>query len=360
MKTLVILPNWVGDTVMAQPVLASLAASGREIHGLARTNLIPLLRLIPQLASSMSRGASNRETIEKIKQLGPDEVVILPNSFRAAWLAQRAGIPRRWGYSGDFRHPLLRPAVAKPRQPKKRKSSHDNRLPSQYHQLNDYDPLLTAMRIDPVGDNTPRLEPGKENRLAARQALAASGLAQHGDLVGLFAGTAFGPSKRWPPDRFAELARRLAATDKGPDPVLIVGPGETELARSIADASGLDLPILGAGLDLAVLAAVLERLSLLVTNDSGPMHLAAAVGTRCVAIFGPTDPRRTAPLGDVSNVGDVGDVGESATVGAGHEVLWTSRWCSPCFRRRCPLLHHKCLRDIRVEDVLRSSGYSNS
>ena len=70
------------------------------------------------------------------------------------------------------------------------------------------------------------------------------------------------------------------------------------------------------------------------TNDSGPMHLATAVGTHCIALFGPTDPRRTAPLGD------------------GHRVLWKARWCSPCFRKRCPLLHHRCLREIGVDEVL--------
>jgi heptosyltransferase-2 len=78
---------------------------------------------------------------------------------------------------------------------------------------------------------------------------------------------------------------------------------------------------------------VLAHLDLLVTNDSGPMHVAAAFGVPCVALFGPTDPRRTAPAGD------------------GHRVLYTDRWCSPCFRRRCPLLHHRCLRDIGVEQV---------
>ena len=78
---------------------------------------------------------------------------------------------------------------------------------------------------------------------------------------------------------------------------------------------------------------MLSHFDLLVTNDSGPMHLAAAVGTRCIALFGPTDPRRTAPAG------------------AGHRLLSRDLWCSPCFRRRCPLLHHGCLRGIGVVEV---------
>src|SRR4029078_9272959 len=89
----------------------------------------------------------------------------------------------------------------------------------------------------------------------------------------------------------------------------------------------------GPDLDLRGLAAVLAHLDLLITNDSGPMHVAAAFGVRCVALFGPTDPGRTAPAGDA------------------HRVLYTDRWCSPCSRRPSPLLHHRCLRDIRVDAV---------
>jgi heptosyltransferase-2 len=85
---------------------------------------------------------------------------------------------------------------------------------------------------------------------------------------------------------------------------------------------------------LADLAVVLGQLDLLITNDSGPMHLAASLGVPCLALFGPTDPSRTRP------------------VGRGNQVLYTDRWCSPCFRRRCPLLHHRCMRDLSVDQVV--------
>jgi ADP-heptose:LPS heptosyltransferase len=101
----------------------------------------------------------------------------------------------------------------------------------------------------------------------------------------------------------------------------------------VHEESGKPHPVVGPDLDLAELAGALAHLDLLVTNDSGPMHLAAALGVPTVALFGPTDPRRTAPAGD------------------GHEVLWRDLWCSPCFRRRCPLVHHGCLRGIPVDGV---------
>ncbi len=334
MKTLVIFPNWVGDTVMAQPAIESLVDSGREIHAFTRESLHPLVGLMPGIAGILAPGTSDAESTRVIRKLGAEEVMILPNSFRSAWWAWRAGIPRRWGYAGDFRRPLLRPAVRRPRSPRA-KGAHR-------HQLNDYDRLLEAMGLEPVGTRRPRLEPSAEHRETARRVFEDHGCGAAGKrLVGLFPGGAFGPSKRWPAGRFAAVARELAVAHATHDVVVIAGPGEEEIARSISHDPGRPLPVVGPDLDLAELAAALGRLSLLITNDSGPMHLAAAVGTPCLALFGPTDPRRTAPLGP------------------DHRVLSTSRWCSPCFRRRCPLLHHRCLRDIRVEDVVRAAGAEN-
>ena len=154
--------------------------------------------------------------------------------------------------------------------------------------------------------------------------------------IGLFAGAEFGPSKRWPWQRFAELSRDLRRQQPASRQIILAGPKELWVAVRIHEESGKIHPVVGADLDLGQLAAVMAQLDLLVTNDSGPMHLAAAVGTPCVALFGPTDPTRTAPAG------------------LGHEVLYTGRWCSPCFRRRCPLLHHRCLREIDVEVAARA------
>ena len=321
-QTLVIAPNWVGDLVMALPALVDLAAD-RRLTVLAKPHLAPVVAagLGPE-TGFIERARSDRETVRRVRRLAPEEAIVLPNSFRSAWLPYRARVPIRWGYRGDLRRPLLEPAVPAP-------------TGKGLHQLRDYDRLLKAMGVEPDRDALPRLAPAAAAIERARAALAGRRPTGAGPRVALFAGGAFGPSKRWPADHFVELARRLDAD--GTDILLVAGPAEKELATSIAGDSGVDPPVLGADLDLAELAALLAEVDLLVTNDSGPMHLAAAVGTRCVAVFGPTDPRRTAPLG------------------AGHRVLWTHRWCSPCFKKRCPLLHHRCLREIGVTEVLAAS-----
>ena len=322
--TLVVAPNWVGDTVMALPVLEALAAAGRSPTVLARPHLAPLLALCPAVGEVIPRAADDSETIAALRRDGFAEAVLLPNSFRAAWLAQRAGIPRRWGYRGNWRAPLLRPALPRP----SRKGP----------QVADYGELLTAMEVAPPADWVPRLRLSAADREAGAALVERTGLPGDGPLVGLFPGAEFGPSKRWPWRRFAELAQGLRRRLPGAGILIVVGPRETWLGVRVHEESGHVHPLAGPDLDLRGLARLLAALDVLVTNDSGPMHLAAAVGVPCVALFGPTDPHRTAPAGD------------------GHDVLYTDRWCSPCFRRRCPLLHHRCLKDIGVESVLAAAA----
>jgi len=330
-RTLLVLPNWVGDAVMALPVVQALAASGRQVVGFAKPHLTSLLDLEASFAGIVARAEDDTATIERLRAAACQEAVILPNSFRSAWLPYRAGIPYRWGYRGDLRSLLLRPGVPRPR---------GGRRP----QVRDYEELLQALDVAPPGSWTPRLELSRAVReagaerlrrahidLAPKAAAPAGGAAA--PIVGLFPGAEFGPSKRWPWRRFAELATALRRAVPGVRIVILAGPKEIWLGVRVHEESGKLHPLVGPDLDLGGLAGALSHLDLLVTNDSGPMHLAAALGVPCVALFGPTDPRRTAPAGE------------------GHRVLYTDRWCSPCFQRRCPLLHHKCLRDITVEQV---------
>jgi lipopolysaccharide heptosyltransferase II len=326
--TLVVAPSWVGDAVMAAPVLAALAASGRRPVVLARRALLPLVELFPGVGATVERATSDAETASRLARGGFAEAVVLPNSFRSARLTRAAGIPVRWGYRGDFRAPLLAPAVRRPR----------GRRP----QIEDYRELLEAMGVAPPDTWVPRLElpaallgRGRERLERARLPVADAGSAP---IVGLFPGAEWGASKRWPWRRFADLATELRRRHPGLRPLIVAGPAEVWLAVRVHEESGHLHPVVGPDLDLAMLAAVLAHLDLLVTNDSGPMHLAAALGVPTVALFGPTDPRRTAPAG------------------AGHRVLYRDLWCSPCFRRRCPLLHHGCLAGIGVAEVAEAVG----
>ncbi len=319
-RTLVVMPNWVGDGVMAEPVLRALAASGRELAVLGKSGLHPLFALLPGVGDCLERSADDRETATRLAGAGFDEAVVLPNSFRSAKLVRDARIARRYGYSGEFRGPLLAPAVPRPR----------GRRP----QVEDYRELLAAMSVPAPERWVPRIELPAELLVRGRERLARARIVPgSAPIVGLFPGAEWGDSKRWPMKSFAALATELRRRVPDLREVIVAGPKEVWLAVRVHEESGKLHPVIGPDLDLAALAGVLAHFDLLVTNDSGPMHLAAALGVRCVALFGPTDPRRTAPAGE------------------GHEVLSRDLWCSPCFRRRCPLLHHGCLKGLTVAAV---------
>lgn len=330
-RTLIVAPNWVGDCVMAEPVFRALAASGRELAVLARKPLHSLLALFPGLdapGATIEKG-SDDGTLASLVAGGFDEAVLLPNSFRSAWLLSRAGIARRYGYRADFRGPLLAPAVARPR----------DGFRVVRPQIEDYRELLAAMGVAPPAAWIPHLDLPAALRARGRERIERAGLraaVESGPLVGLSPGAEWGSSKRWPMPYWGDLARELRRRIPAVREAIFVGPKEIWLGVRVHEESGKIHPLLGPDLDLAGLAAAMAELDLLVTNDSGPMHLAAAVGVKCVALFGPTDRRRTAPAGGA---------------GAGHVVLDRDLWCSPCFRRRCPLLHHGCMRGIGVDQV---------
>jgi heptosyltransferase II len=324
LRTLVVMPSWVGDCVMALPALDALAASGRRVVAFARPHLLPLLQLSPAVSDLVARSPDPTTTVESLRAAGCDEAVVLPNSFRSAWLAHQSGIAWRWGYRGGWRAPLLSAPVPRP----------GGRRP----QVEDYRELLEALSVPPPASWVPRLPRSPALLAAGRERLARARLGGEGPLVGLAPGAEWGPSKRWPWRRFADLANELRRRVPGVRQAILVGPKEVWTAVRIHEESGKLHPVIGPDLDLAGLAAVLACLDLLVTNDSGPMHVAAAFGVPCVALFGPTDRRRTAPAGE------------------GHRVLHTGIWCSPCFARRCPLLHHRCMRGLGVEAVAEAAS----
>lgn len=246
------------------------------------------------------------------------EAWLLPNSFRSAVAPFLARVPERIGYSTDGRQYLLTTRAPAP-------------LPIA-HQLRDYDVLLRRRGIEPDLD-PPRLVPPPPALARARAALAEAGLAGVARPVFLAPGAAFSWTKRWPPERFGRLAAILSA--RGHSPALVIGPGEEALAAQAAATAVAGIPVLGADLDPVELAALFSLARAVVANDSGPMHLAAAVGTPVVAIFGPTDPGRTAPTG------------------APAQILDRYVFCSPCFLKECPY-RHECMTGIEPEEVARA------
>jgi heptosyltransferase-2 len=316
---LVVAPNWIGDCVMSLPVLRALAGArpAGRIAVLARPGPAAIYRAEASADLVLTRSSFVRDA-GAARAVRAAEAWILPNSFRAALLGFLSGAPRRIGYDTDRRRWLLTDALPAPDRTG--------------HQLRDYDALLEAAGVTP-DPGPPRLPIPESAAGRADRALEAAGLAPGADLALLAPASAFAPTKRWPADRYAALADALAA--RGLPSALVVGPGERALGDRVAGLARGRVPVLGEDLDPVELAALLSRARVVVANDSGPMHLAAAVGTPVAAFFGPTDPGRTAPSGSASR------------------ILDRYVFCSPCFRTECPY-GHECMKEIGVEEAVRA------
>ena len=329
-RIVILAPNWLGDVVMALPAIAAMRQwfAGAHLTVAARTSVAPLLSMADGIDEAMAlsgrgdwRDATGRRADAHRLAAGHfDLAVLLPNSFHAAWLVRQAGVPERWGYRADLRGVLLTRAVAKPRGP--------------LTQAAYYLALVRALGGGQA-PQTAALQVADAQREAASALLRANGWTG-GPLVGFAPGAAFGPAKRWPPDRVAEVARALTA-DLGVTPVFVGAQGDRDtiadvLARYRAVAGpGAEAIDLGGRTDLLTLAGVFTLCDAVVSNDSGAMHLAAAVGVPVAAIFGPTNERATSPLPHPS--------GRAAAIITGQAR------CRPCLLRRCPI-DHRCMTTI--------------
>jgi len=320
MNLLVRLPNWLGDTVMAVPVLVSLRAAWPEARVLAAGPWASLLagQGLADVLLTYPRAWSGRlRAADAVPTPRAELALILPNSFEAALAAWYWGARRRVGFAGGGRSWLLTDAVA--------------RAEPRRHQVDEYLMLLERCDLD-VTTREPTLTPPSPDaaeRAEARRLLEEAGATSpaRGQRVGIHLGAAYGPAKLWPSARVAAFCRLLV--ERGDTPVLLGAPSDAEVAGTIvaqapvASLVGRDRP--------ALLPALLSELDVLVSGDTGIAHLAAALGLRVVTLFGPTDPHLSAPRG-------------CATV-VTHPVP-----CSPCFYRTCPI-EHPCLDGISPERV---------
>jgi heptosyltransferase-2 len=317
-RVVVDLPNWLGDLVMALPALQRILEANRDGASVVLTR---------------------PSTARLVGALFPDSEVVATARREGAMTTGR-GLRRRFGVFDlgvTFRNAarakvMLRTAarstVGSRSQGGRLLLSYSPPADRNGHQVFDQDPLLKAVGLPPVdADWRPRFPACLEDE---GRALLARVLGD-GSAVGLAPGVAGGEIKRWSPIAFGELAGRL--DDTGLRPVVLVGPGEEGLARRVADASPVEVPVLGLDQDAAGLAGLAAGLAAVVGNDSGAGHVAALAGTPVVSLFGPTDPRRTAPRG-------------SAVTLCRREVV-----CAPCGRRRCSEPTRVCLDDLKVDTV---------
>ena len=311
-------PNPLGDAVMALPAMAALRAAFRDrvLIVAAAPAIAPLFEEVTPVAPDEIVIVDNANETRTLRAAKLDAAVLLTNSFRTAWTCRQARVKERWGYRAHGRALLLTRAVARPR--------------TRLHQSAYYRHLVSELGFD-APEVLPRIALTAETARRADDLLARHDIDRSAPLVGMAPGAAYGHAKRWPPDRVAALAGRLG--QHGATCVLVGAAGDHDAGREIESslpAAARVVNLIGRT-DLRLLAGLLAACDAFVSNDSGAMHLAAAAGVPVAAIFGPTNERVTAPLGD-------------------HDVIIHQVFCRPCMLRDCPI-DHRCMRGISVDVV---------
>jgi heptosyltransferase-2 len=302
LRVLVVAPNWIGDALMAQPLLARL--TGATIDVLAPPWVAPVMRRMREVSEVIEapfrHGAlqlGERWRLGRsLSKRGYDSAIVLPNSWKSALIPFFAAIPRRIGYTGEARYGLV----------------------NQRHSATDAPMAVHYARLagTPVADlPRPRLQVSESEIQEARRHFGIEG-----SYVVLCPGAEYGPAKRWP--YFKELSEKLPAV------VVLGSASDAEAASTLRGRNLTGKTTLDEAIRLIAGAAAV------VSNDSGLMHVAAALGRPQVALFGSSSPQHTPPASDRAR------------------VLWLRLECSPCFERECPLGHFRCMKEITVEQVL--------
>lgn len=335
-KIMVRVPNWIGDAVISLPALVALRARfpKAEIVLVAKPWVSELYgrhpavtrRIVYDAEGEHRGGRGFWRLVKALREEDFDFAVLFQNAFHAAWMAWWARVPVRIGYARDGRSFLLTDAVEAPPQAAYGHEAY------YYLQLLFRAGLIEA--IEPVREVRLALDLAEKQR--ATKQLTALGLGGPRFLAGLSPGASFGPAKQWLPERFAALADRLIEAFDAE--VLIFGtPAEKPLAEAIAHEMEHTPLIIAGETTLREWMALAAQCQLVVSNDSGPMHVAAALGVPLVAVFGSTDARATGPIGPRARV-------------VKHRVA-----CSPCGLRHCPI-DFRCMTSVSVEHVFKAAA----
>ena len=328
-RTLVISPNWIGDAVMAQPLLQQLKRQHpeRPIDVLAPPSVSPVWRAMAEVDSVLEtpfrhgalqlkeRWAFGRQ----LRARGYVDAYVLPNTLKYALIPWFAGIAKRVGYKGEMRYGLLN-------------VMHHDEVPPRpmvpFYAALAQPPSMTLAEVP-----RPRLGAGSEQIAAV---CAKLGIKLDRPLVVFAPGAEFGAAKRWPAAHFAQLAKAVFAADPSAQVALLGSPKDREACDEVVAASGSAAMFNLAGatkLDEAI--ALIARAAAVVANDSGLLHIASALNRPVVALYGPTDPDHAPPFSSVA------------------KSISLRLACSPCRQRECPLGHHDCMNKMGADLVWR-------
>jgi heptosyltransferase-2 len=336
MKIGVMLPNWVGDLCMATPTLRALRQRHpeAEITGIARPYLLPLLDGTTWLTGQMEwehrgRGWIGRtwRLVRTLRRERLDAMLILRNSGFAAGVTRLTGARQSIGYARRGSRLFLSTCLPPPR---------NGRQLTPVSAVDYYLRLAGELDCDTT-DRRLELATTQTDEAAADVIWQRLRLSDPAQTVLLHVGGAYGSAKHWPREHCLELSRRLAS-DLGCTVVILCGPAERTTAAQLACAARHPRvkSLAHEDLSFGAIKAVIRRARLLVTTDSGPRHIAAALGTPTITLFGPIDPRW------------------SENYHPAEVQLRLPLACSPCGKRTCPLSHHRCMRDVTPDLVLQA------
>jgi len=322
------MPNWLGDATMATPVItdvrhrwpkANLTAmcQGGGICALLRGNPYLDEIFVFSRPNGFLRREQHRNLITRLRQGKYDLGILLPNSLSSAWWFWRGHVKTRIGFATDFRKFLLNEPVPLTKELGKE------------HLVTTYKRLLQPLGI-PLSTTAPTLYVTEEERQAAKQLLAEQKIPEGASIVGINPGAAYGSAKCWLPERFRAVIEKLA---KRPNTYILCFADHVgaPLVNGICEGMPPSVINLAGATSLRELIALIERCTVFLTNDSGPMHIASALNVPLVALFGSTNEIATGPY-------EHGD------------IIHKHVECSPCLKRVCPI-DFRCMKRIEVEEV---------
>lgn len=326
------MPNWLGDLVMATPILVDLRETfpKAEITAMCQENVAPLLKHDPAVdelfqfkrSKGMIRRISERNIVAHLKQGHYDLGILLTNSFSSAWRFWQGSVKNTIGFRGDGRRLLLSHSLSFPKKRKKQ------------HLVITYKELLSPLGIS-ISETFPRIIVTEEEIKQAGKTVKHFDIPSDVKLIGINPGAAFGTAKCWLPERFREVAKNLVEADPR-HVVLFFGDGShKQLIGNICAGLPNRVINLAAKTTLRELLALIKICSVFLTNDSGPMHIADSLEVPLVALFGSTSSVATGPYRQSKN------------------IVQKKVPCSPCFKPVCPI-DFPCMKKIGVEEVTKA------